>query len=98
MKGRASPIYITDASLSSSNPVTSRRQVDLRFLRFITAIGTQGAISKETKKHYFVRSYKVDLSSNGEDWVAVKEGSKQKVTTDERMQRNENQVREFVNI
>lgn len=54
-------------------------QVDLGFLRFITAIGTQGAISKETKKRYYVRSYKVDLSSNGEDWVTVKEGSKQKV-------------------
>lgn len=54
-------------------------QVDLGFLRFIKAIGTQGAISKETKKHYFVRSYKVDLSSNGEDWVTVKDGSKQKV-------------------
>lgn len=49
------------------------------FLRFVTAIETQGAISKETKKHYYVRSYKVDLSSNGEDWVTVKEGSKQKV-------------------
>ncbi|KAM9719937.1 neuropilin-1a-like [Menidia menidia] len=54
-------------------------QVDLGFLRFITAIGTQGAISKETRKHYYVRSYKVDLSSNGEDWVTVKEGSKQKI-------------------
>ncbi|XP_069031504.1 neuropilin-1a-like [Embiotoca jacksoni] len=54
-------------------------QVDLGFLRFVTAVGTQGAISKETKKHYYVRSYKVDLSSNGEDWVTVKEGSKQKI-------------------
>uniref|UniRef100_A0A3Q3WRK0 Neuropilin n=1 Tax=Mola mola TaxID=94237 RepID=A0A3Q3WRK0_MOLML len=53
-------------------------EVDLGFLRFITAIGTQGAISKETKKHYFVRSYKVDVSSTGEDWVTVKEGSRQK--------------------
>lgn len=56
-------------------------QVDLGFLRFVTAIGTQGAISKETKKQYYVRSYKVDLSSNGEDWVTVKEGNKQKVAT-----------------
>uniref|UniRef100_A0A8C7XX70 Neuropilin 1 n=1 Tax=Oryzias sinensis TaxID=183150 RepID=A0A8C7XX70_9TELE len=54
-------------------------QVDLGFLRFITAIETQGAISKETRKRYFVRTYKVDLSSNGEDWVTVKEGSKQKI-------------------
>jgi hypothetical protein len=53
--------------------------VDLGFLRFVSAVGTQGAISKETKKEYFVRSYKVDVSSNGEDWVTIKEGSKQMV-------------------
>nr|XP_057923675.1 neuropilin-1a-like [Doryrhamphus excisus] len=63
----------------SDDTVREWIQVDLGFLRFITAIGTQGAISKETKKHYFVRSYKVDLSSNGEDWVTVKEGSRQKI-------------------
>ncbi|GLD50715.1 neuropilin-1a-like protein [Lates japonicus] len=65
-------------------------EVDLGFLRFVTAIGTQGAISKETKKHYFVRSYKVDLSSNGEDWVTMKEGSKQKI-----FQGNHNAMDEF---
>uniref|UniRef100_A0A8B9LDX0 Neuropilin n=1 Tax=Astyanax mexicanus TaxID=7994 RepID=A0A8B9LDX0_ASTMX len=54
-------------------------QVDLGFLRFVSAIGTQGAISQETKKKYFVKSYKVDVSSNGEDWITLKEGSKQKV-------------------
>ncbi|KAG8009334.1 Neuropilin-1a, partial [Nibea albiflora] len=54
-------------------------QVDLGFLRFVSAIGTQGAISQETKKVYFVKSYKVDVSSNGEDWITLKEGSKQKV-------------------
>uniref|UniRef100_A0A096M1I3 Neuropilin 1 n=1 Tax=Poecilia formosa TaxID=48698 RepID=A0A096M1I3_POEFO len=54
-------------------------QVDLGFLRYVTSIGTQGAISIETQKHYFVRSYKVDLSTNGEDWITVKEGSKQKI-------------------
>lgn len=53
-------------------------QVDLGFLRYVSSIGTQGAISIETKKHYYVRSYKVDLSTNGEDWITVKEGSKQK--------------------
>ncbi|XP_071348808.1 neuropilin-1a-like isoform X3 [Trachinotus anak] len=63
----------------SDDTVKEWIQVDLGFLRFVTAVGTQGAISKETKKHYFVRSYKVDLSSNGEDWVTVKEGSKQKI-------------------
>uniref|UniRef100_A0A674MZD6 Neuropilin 1 n=1 Tax=Takifugu rubripes TaxID=31033 RepID=A0A674MZD6_TAKRU len=54
-------------------------QVDLGFLRFVTAIGTQGAISKETKKPYFVRSYKVDVSSTGEDWVTVKDNSRPKI-------------------
>lgn len=53
--------------------------MDLGFLRFISAIGTQGAISQETHKIYFVKSYKVDVSSNGEDWITLKEGSKQKV-------------------
>uniref|UniRef100_A0A8C9ZTE3 Neuropilin n=1 Tax=Sander lucioperca TaxID=283035 RepID=A0A8C9ZTE3_SANLU len=54
-------------------------QVDLGFLRFVSAIGTQGAISQETHKIYYVKSYKVDVSSNGEDWITLKEGSKQKV-------------------
>ncbi|XP_036377289.1 neuropilin-1a isoform X1 [Megalops cyprinoides] len=54
-------------------------QVDLGFLRFVSAIGTQGAISQETKLSYFVKSYKVDVSSNGEDWITLKEGSKQKI-------------------
>lgn len=63
----------------SDDTVREWIQVDLGFLRFVTAIGTQGAISKETKKHYYVRSYKVELSSNGEDWVTVKEGSKPKM-------------------
>ncbi|KAK3571587.1 hypothetical protein QTP86_015322 [Hemibagrus guttatus] len=54
-------------------------QVDLGFLRFVSAIGTQGAISKETNKKYYVKSYKVDVSSNGEDWITLKDGSKQKV-------------------
>ncbi|KAK5860395.1 hypothetical protein PBY51_021876 [Eleginops maclovinus] len=63
----------------SDDTVREWIQVDLGFLRFVTAIGTQGAISIETKKHYYVQSYKVDLSSNGEDWVTLKEGSKQKI-------------------
>lgn len=55
-------------------------QVDLGFLRFVSAIGTQGAISQETKKKYYVKTYKVDVSSNGEDWITIKDGPKQKVT------------------
>lgn len=53
--------------------------MDLGFLRFVSAIGTQGAISQETKLSYYITSYKVDVSSNGEDWITLKEGSKQKV-------------------
>ncbi|XP_053186417.1 neuropilin-1a-like [Scomber japonicus] len=68
----------------SEDSVREWIQVDLGFLRFVTAIGTQGAISKETKKQYYVTSYKVDLSSNGEDWVTMKEGSKQKLFTGNR--------------
>ncbi|KAL7851284.1 hypothetical protein AOLI_G00216400 [Acnodon oligacanthus] len=54
-------------------------QVDLGFLRYVSAIGTQGAISKETKKAYYVKTYKVSISSNGEDWIIVKDGNKHKV-------------------
>ncbi|CAB1350273.1 unnamed protein product [Coregonus sp. 'balchen'] len=64
-------LNVTDRSLSS--------QVDLGFLRFVSAIGTQGAVSQETKKTYWIKSYKVDVSSNGEDWITLKEGSKQKI-------------------
>lgn len=53
--------------------------MDLGFLRSVTAIGTQGAISKETKKQYYVKTYRVDVSSNGEDWVTTKDGPKPKV-------------------
>uniref|UniRef100_A0A672M006 Neuropilin 1a n=1 Tax=Sinocyclocheilus grahami TaxID=75366 RepID=A0A672M006_SINGR len=54
-------------------------QVDLGFLRFVSAISTQGAISQETNKKYYVKSYKVDVSSNGEDWITIKDGPKQKI-------------------
>nr|XP_028606857.1 neuropilin-1 isoform X1 [Podarcis muralis]XP_028606858.1 neuropilin-1 isoform X1 [Podarcis muralis] len=50
-------------------------QVDLGLLRFVSAIGTQGAISKETRKEYFLKTYRVDTSSNGEDWISVKDGN-----------------------
>ncbi|XP_068091867.1 neuropilin-1 [Hyperolius riggenbachi] len=51
-------------------------QVDLGLLRFVSGIATQGAISKETNKKYFVKSYRVDISSNGEDWITLKDGNK----------------------
>ncbi|XP_051557609.1 neuropilin-1a-like [Myxocyprinus asiaticus] len=54
-------------------------QVDLGFLRYVTAIGTQGAISKETKKAYYVKTYRISVSSNGEDWITLKDKTKQMV-------------------
>ncbi|XP_076838348.1 neuropilin 1b [Brachyhypopomus gauderio] len=54
-------------------------QVDLGFLRYVAAVGTQGAISRETKKAYYVKSYKVVISSNGEDWSILRDGNKHKV-------------------
>ncbi|XP_076156201.1 neuropilin-1a-like [Alosa pseudoharengus] len=54
-------------------------EVDLGFLKYVSAIGTQGAISKETRKPYYVKTYKVLLSTNGEDWLPVKEEGKHKV-------------------
>ena len=45
-------------------------------LRYVTAVGTQGAISKETRKKYYVKTYRIDISSNGEDWITIKEGNK----------------------
>uniref|UniRef100_A0A8C6WS33 Neuropilin 1 n=1 Tax=Neogobius melanostomus TaxID=47308 RepID=A0A8C6WS33_9GOBI len=86
--------YSENGWTPSDDTVREWIQVDLGFLRFVTAVGTQGAISKETKKHYFVRSYKVDLSSNGEDWVTVKEGNKQKLFDGN--QNPEDEVRSFL--
>lgn len=57
-------------------PICSLPQVDLGLLRFVSGIGTQGAISKETKKEYYLKTYRVDVSSNGEDWITLKEGNK----------------------
>ncbi|XP_006750346.1 neuropilin-1-like, partial [Leptonychotes weddellii] len=64
---------------TSSDPEViggSLHMVDLGLLRFVTAVGTQGAISKETKKKYYVKTYRIDISSNGEDWITIKEGNK----------------------
>ncbi|KAL2076767.1 hypothetical protein ACEWY4_027636 [Coilia grayii] len=53
-------------------------EVDLGFLKYVTAIGVQGAVSKETKKSYFVKTFRVSLSTNGEDWIPVKEDGRHK--------------------
>ncbi|MBN3275745.1 NRP1A protein, partial [Polyodon spathula] len=71
--------YIENAWTPAEDSSKEFIQVDLGFLRFVSAIGTQGAVSKVTSKVYYVKSYKVDVSSNGEDWITLKEGSKQKI-------------------
>uniref|UniRef100_A0ACB8FZU0 NAP1- protein 2 n=1 Tax=Sphaerodactylus townsendi TaxID=933632 RepID=A0ACB8FZU0_9SAUR len=54
-------------------------QVDLRFLTVLTAIATQGAISRETQNGYYVRSYKLEVSTNGEDWMMYRHGKNHKL-------------------
>lgn len=58
---------------------SSLPQVDLRFLTMLTAIATQGAISRETQNGYYVKSYKLEVSTNGEDWMVYRHGKNHKV-------------------
>ncbi|KAJ0009621.1 hypothetical protein NQD34_001323 [Periophthalmus magnuspinnatus] len=53
-------------------------QVDLHFLKVLTGIATQGAVSKETQKSYFVTSFKLEVSTNGEDWMVYRHGKSHK--------------------
>ncbi|GAA6110160.1 neuropilin-2b isoform X1 [Tachysurus ichikawai] len=54
--------------------------VDLHFLKVLAGIATQGAISKETHKSYYVTSFKLELSTNGEDWMVYRHGKNHKVS------------------
>uniref|UniRef100_A0A3Q1EDZ5 Neuropilin n=1 Tax=Acanthochromis polyacanthus TaxID=80966 RepID=A0A3Q1EDZ5_9TELE len=54
-------------------------QVDLHFLKVLTGIATQGAVSKETQKSYFVTTFKLEVSTNGEDWMVYRHGKNHKV-------------------
>uniref|UniRef100_A0A672GXZ6 Neuropilin n=1 Tax=Salarias fasciatus TaxID=181472 RepID=A0A672GXZ6_SALFA len=54
-------------------------QVDLHTLKVLTGIATQGAISKETQKAYYVTSFKLEVSTNGEDWMVYRHGKNHKV-------------------
>ncbi|XP_062270427.1 neuropilin-2a [Scomber scombrus] len=53
-------------------------QVDLQFLKVLTGIATQGAISKETQKSYYVTTFKLEVSTNGEDWMVYRHGKNHK--------------------
>ncbi|KAJ8253013.1 hypothetical protein GJAV_G00208170 [Gymnothorax javanicus] len=54
-------------------------QVDLHFLRVLTGIATQGAVSKDTQKSYYVTTFKLEVSTNGEDWMIYRHGKNHKV-------------------
>lgn len=54
-------------------------QVDLQFLKVLTGIATQGAISKETQKSYYVTTFKLEISTNGEDWMIYRHGKNHKI-------------------
>ncbi|XP_071320642.1 neuropilin-2a isoform X2 [Trachinotus anak] len=54
-------------------------QVDLQFLKVLTGIATQGAISKETQKSYYVTTFKLEVSTNGEDWMVYRYGKNHKI-------------------
>ncbi|XP_054915537.1 neuropilin-2a isoform X1 [Poeciliopsis prolifica] len=54
-------------------------QVDLHFLKVLTGIATQGAISKETQKAYYVTSFKLEISTNGEDWMVYRHGKNHRI-------------------
>uniref|UniRef100_A0A3P8X163 Neuropilin n=1 Tax=Cynoglossus semilaevis TaxID=244447 RepID=A0A3P8X163_CYNSE len=54
-------------------------QVDLHTLKVLTGIATQGAISKETEKTYYVTTFKIEVSTNGEDWMVYRHGKNHKV-------------------
>lgn len=59
-------------------------QVDLHFLKVLTGIATQGAVSKETQKSYYVTTFKLEVSTNGEDWMVYRHGKNHKVGTSRR--------------
>lgn len=54
-------------------------QVDLRFLKVLTGIATQGAVSRDTKMPYYVTKYKVEVSTNGEDWMTYRHGKNHRI-------------------
>lgn len=58
--------------------------MDLQFLKVLTGIATQGAISKETLKSYYVTTFKLEVSTNGEDWMMYRHGKNHKVSQAEK--------------
>uniref|UniRef100_A0A8C6PVE6 Neuropilin n=1 Tax=Nothobranchius furzeri TaxID=105023 RepID=A0A8C6PVE6_NOTFU len=54
-------------------------QVDLHFLKVLNGIATQGAVSKETQKAYYVTTFKLEVSTNGVDWMVYRHGKNHKI-------------------
>lgn len=53
--------------------------MDLNFLKVLTGIASQGAVSKQTQTSYFVTTFKLEVSTNGEDWMMYRHGKNHKV-------------------
>uniref|UniRef100_A0A4W3IEF9 Neuropilin 2a n=1 Tax=Callorhinchus milii TaxID=7868 RepID=A0A4W3IEF9_CALMI len=54
-------------------------QVDLGFLKTLTGIATQGAVSVDTAKIYYIKTYRLEVSTNGEDWMTYRQGKNHKI-------------------
>ncbi|KAK1789031.1 hypothetical protein P4O66_014985 [Electrophorus voltai] len=71
--------YDSNAWTPSEDSNKEYIQVDLHFLKVLTGIATQGAVSKETQKAYYVTTFKLEVSTNGEDWMIYRHGKNHKV-------------------
>ncbi|XP_040297314.1 neuropilin-2 isoform X1 [Bufo bufo] len=71
----------SDDNAWAPNHETTREylQIDLRFLTLLKAVATQGAVSKHTGVSYYVKSYKLEVSTNGEDWMMFRNGKNHKI-------------------
>ncbi|KAG8558788.1 hypothetical protein GDO81_017148 [Engystomops pustulosus] len=71
----------SDDNAWAPNHDTTREylQIDLRFLTLLKAVATQGAVSKHTGVSYYVKSYKLEVSTNGEDWMMFRNGKNHKI-------------------
>ncbi|XP_071243950.1 neuropilin-2-like [Salvelinus alpinus] len=70
---------IDNAWTPSEDSIKEYIQVDLHFLKVLTGISTQGAVSKETQKSYYVTTFKLEVSTNGEDWMIYRFGKNHKM-------------------
>ncbi|XP_078450356.1 neuropilin-2-like isoform X1 [Lampetra planeri] len=53
-------------------------QVDLRFVRVLSGVATQGVISNATGRPYYVTSYRLEYSTSGDDWTVYRDDKKSK--------------------